>query len=130
MSTTIPDTHLDLLETPGTAIISTLTPDGLIQSTAVWFLYEDGQVKVSMNDSRRKLRNVQENPTATIFFIDAQNPFRTLEVRGKVDIALDADRSFAERVGAKYSADLSTFDEAGQQRYTLTFVPDPINSYG
>ena len=41
-----PEAALDLLQAPGTAILSTKTPSGAIQSTAIWYLFEDGDLKI------------------------------------------------------------------------------------
>ena len=126
---TLPESHKDLYDAPGVATLSTVTPDGLIQSTAVWYLLDDdGQLKVSLSDARRKLRNLQANPAATLFFLDPANPFRTLEVRARVTIEPDPDFSFRAKVGARYGADVAAFDQPGDKRYTVTLHPVRVNA--
>jgi hypothetical protein len=57
MTTDFPDSHRDLLEAKF-ATLATLGKDGGPQLTEVWFLFEDGQVKTSLNDSRLKTKNL------------------------------------------------------------------------
>jgi PPOX class probable F420-dependent enzyme len=124
----LPESHLDLLTAPGVGILSTVTPGGDVQSTAIWYLYDDGELKFSFSDARKKLRNLQENPTATFFLLDPANPFRFLEVRGKVTVEADPDFAFRSKVGAHYSADVSSFDQPGALRFVVTLHPTRINA--
>lgn len=124
---TYPESHRDLLDAPGVLALSTLTPSGAIQTTAVWYLLDDdGTIVVSANSQRAKVQHVQQNPTVNAFVIDPANPFRTLEIRGTAAVIADEDYSMRERVGAKYSADMSAFDEPGTTRWTIRITPDKV----
>ena len=128
MTTSLPETHRDLLDAPGVGILSTIAPSGQIQSTAIWFLVEDGQVKVSISSARKKLRNLQSNPVATFFLLDPANPFRFVEVRGEVTVEPDTDFSFRAKVSAKYGADIAQFDQPGDTRWTVTLQAATVNA--
>jgi PPOX class probable F420-dependent enzyme len=125
---TYPESHADLLAAPGVAVVSTLTPKGAIQSTAVWFLVEDDTLKFSFSDARAKLKNLQKNPTVNVYFLDPANPFRFLEVRGTVSIEPDPDKAFAQKVGAKYGADIRNFDQPGDTRFVVTVNAAKVNA--
>ena len=51
--TTFPDSHKDLLDAQ-VATLATLGGDGAPQLTEVWFLHDDGEVKLSLNSGRLK----------------------------------------------------------------------------
>lgn len=124
---TYPESHRDLLDAPGVVAFSTLTPAGAIQTTAVWYLLDDdGSLVVSANSRRAKVDHVRQNPTVNAFFIDPANPFRTLEIRGTATVTADEDFSMRARIGAKYSADMSKFDEPGDTRWTIRITPSKI----
>jgi PPOX class probable F420-dependent enzyme len=123
-----PDSHLDLLTQPGIAIFSTNTPGGDIQSTALWYLLDDGALKISISGARKKFRNLQQNPNANFFILDPANPFRFIEVRGTATIELDEGFAFRAKVGAHYSTDLSNFDGPDDLRYIVTLQPTRINA--
>lgn len=55
--TDVPESHRDLLDAQF-ATLATVGDDGLPQLTEVWFLYEDGEVKTSLNTARVKTRNL------------------------------------------------------------------------
>ena len=120
--TTFPESHHDLLDAQ-VATLATIGADGLPQLTEIWFLHEDGELKLSLNTSRIKTRNLRQRPQCSLFVLDLANPYRYLEVRGNAEIEPDDDYAFARRVGAKYDADLKVHDNPGESRVTVTIVP-------
>ncbi len=123
---TIPEKFLDLTALP-VATIATIGPDSRPQLSAVWFLYEDGKLRVSLNKTRQKTKNLIANPAATLFILDPGG-YRYLEVRGDVTIEDDDDYAFADRVGVKYNTDLRNMDGTGESRVVVTFRPVRINA--
>ena len=127
---TIPASHADLLETQ-TAILATIGPDGFPQVTALWFLHDaDDQVKLSLNTSRQKVKNLRRHPACTLFILDPATPYRTLEIRAQAELSPDDDYTFATKLGHKYGADLRTMDQPGEQRVVVTLRPVKVNTYG
>jgi PPOX class probable F420-dependent enzyme len=126
--TNFPDSHRDLLDGQ-VATLATIGGNGLPQLTEVWFLHDDdGELKISLNDSRLKTRNLQKRPQCSLLLLDLTNPYRYLEVRGNAKIEPDDDYSFARRFGAKYGgADLSEHDGPGERRVVVTI--EPANVY-
>jgi PPOX class probable F420-dependent enzyme len=126
----IPASHRDLLDAQ-VAVLGTVGPDGRPQLSGVWFLADaDGTIRISLNESRQKLKNVQARPEVSVLVFDPQSQYRYLEVRGPAEVELDADRTFAGQVGAKYSADLAEHDAPGQQRFVVTVRPDHVVTWG
>jgi hypothetical protein len=54
--------------------------------------------------------------------------YRYLEIRGDAEIAADDDYSFADRIGAKYSANLRDHDRPGETRIVVTVKPSRVNA--
>jgi PPOX class probable F420-dependent enzyme len=124
--TNFPDSHRDLLDAQ-VATLATIGDNGFPQLTEVWFLHDDGELKISLNDSRLKTRNLTKRPQCSLLLLDLQNPYRYLEVRGNAKIEPDDDYSFARRFGAKYGgADLSEHDKPGDKRLVVTIEPANI----
>jgi PPOX class probable F420-dependent enzyme len=124
----VPDSHRDLLESP-VATLATVGADGRPQVSAVWFLADDDKVRLSLNTSRQKVKNLTGNPAATLFILDTANPARYLELRGDASIAPDPDYAFADQVGAKYGGvDLRNMDQPGESRVIVTIEPVRINA--
>ena len=126
--TTFPETHRDLLKSD-VAILATIGPDGYPQVTAIWFLLdEDDTVKLSLNTTRQKVKNLQAHPECTLFILDRANPSRTLEIRARAELSADADYSFADKVGRKYGADLRMMDRPGEHRVVVTLRAIKVNA--
>ncbi len=127
----IPETHLDLAMTSPVGMLTTNGPDGWPQTTALWFLYDEGRIRISLNSARQKTKNLMRDPKVTFFLIDLANPFRTLEIRGDASVAPDDDYQFAERLGVKYEGvDLRKMDRPGEKRVVVTIEPVRINTFG
>lgn len=125
----IPDSHKDLLGAQ-VGVLGTIGASGRPQLSATWFLAEDGAVKISLNTARQKVKNLRANPKASFMIIDPANPFKYVELRGEAEIAPDGDYAFADKVGAKYGADLRTMDKPGEVRVVVTIKPARVVTWG
>jgi PPOX class probable F420-dependent enzyme len=124
--TSIPESHRDLLDGQF-ATLATLGRDGGPQLTEVWFLHEDGELKLSLNTSRVKTKNLRRRPQCSLFLLDLKNPYRYVDVRGRARIEPDDDYAFADKLGAKYGgADLREHDGPGDSRVIVTIEPTNI----
>ena len=127
---TIPESHVDLIEKSQIVVLGTNGRGGFPQITALWFLVEDDAIKVSLNTARQKTKNLVRDPNVTLFFMDPANPYRTLEIRAVATVAPDPDYAFADKVGAKYGANLREMDAPGQSRVVVSFEPVQVNTFG
>ena len=130
--TSIPASHRDLLE-GDVASLATIDDNGFPQVTEVWFLHEHGELKLSLNTSRWKTKNLIARPQCSLFLLDVANPYRYLELRGRARVEPDDDYAFAGRLGAKYGADLKAHDRPGESRLVVTIEPvriHPVNMRG
>jgi PPOX class probable F420-dependent enzyme len=125
---TIPDSHKDLLSTD-VALLATAGLDGFPQVTAVWFLHDgDGLIKLSLNTSRQKVKNLRAHPECAFFILDRIHPTRTLEIRAHAEISPDQDYVFADTLGKKYKADLRKMDRPGETRVQVVLRPVKVNA--
>ena len=124
----VPDSHRDLLNAL-TAVLATNGANGLPQVTAVGFLHdpEDDLIKISLNDTRQKTKNLRRDPNTTFFVLDLDRPYRTLEIRAKAELTADTDLAFATKAGAKYNADFTRQDRPGETRSIVVLHPMKIN---
>jgi PPOX class probable F420-dependent enzyme len=120
-----PADYRDLLDAQF-ATPATVEPDGTPQLSEIWFLHDDGEIRISLNTTRRKTRNLQARPQCSLMILDIANPFRYLEVRGRARIEPDDDNAFADRLHGKYDADVSAYDQPGDGRVVVTIEPSRI----
>jgi PPOX class probable F420-dependent enzyme len=109
--TTIPEKYLDLLtRKKAFAAIATTMPDGSPQVTPVWFDFKDGRLRVNTARGRVKARNLKQGAAVALAIVDPDNPYRYIQVRGKVArVTEDGAVSHIDSLARKY---------LGQDRYT------------
>lgn len=128
-SAEIPDSHSDLLDTLSFAHLSSLGPKGEPQSHPVWFDSAGGQLLISTGTDRQKYRNIQRDPRVSVSILDPDNPYRYLEVRGRVvKIEPDPEKVFLDRLAHKYlNQDTYPYEERrSADRVILHIQPDHV----
>ncbi len=81
----IPEKYLDLVQQKKAfANLATLMPDGSPQVTPVWFDYKDGVIRVNTAKGRVKARNMKQGAPVALAVMDPDNPYRYVQVRGRV----------------------------------------------
>ena len=75
----IPASHLDLVECPPVAALTTLMPDGSPQTSVVWCDFDGTFVCVNTMKGFRKERNMRRDPRVTLLCYDPRQPLRYLE---------------------------------------------------
>jgi PPOX class probable F420-dependent enzyme len=123
--TDFPTTHSDLLDAQ-VATLATIDDDGLPQLSEVWFIHDDGELRLSLNGDRFKTANLKARAACSLLILDLENPYRYLEVRGTARVEED-DGTLARKVGAKYDADLTAYDQPGDVRYAVTIEPGKVH---
>ena len=124
-----PDSHRDLLEARFGALV-TFAPSGYPQVTAVAFLFDDdGKVKLSLNETRKKVRNLRRDARCSFFILDLANPMRYLEIRADAQIEPDVDKAFCAKAGRKYDTDFTQHDQPGEERVVVTLEPAHVTAW-
>ena len=100
----IPETHLDLVECPRVAALTTVMPDGSPQTSVVWCDFDGELVRVNTMRGFQKERNMRRNPRVTLLCYDPRDDGRYLEVRGTVEeMTEDGAMAHLDALTAKYA---------------------------
>jgi PPOX class probable F420-dependent enzyme len=137
MSTQILDSHKDLLTGPVPVTLATVMPDGQPQLTVVWCTYDGTHILVSTARGRMKEKNMRARPMATLMAVDTANPFRYLEVRGRVEITQDGAMDLINQLAMlymgqpKYYGGVAPADlEAQEERVICKILPQRVHAFG
>lgn len=129
----IPDSYLDLFDgKKAFASLATVMPDGSPQVTPVWFDYADGKVRVNTARGRIKDRNMSENARVALAIVDPANPYRYVQVRGRVaSITEDGADAHIDALAKKYlGQEKYPFRQPGEVRVIYTIEPLSVQSMG
>src|SRR5690348_7228161 len=82
----IPASHRDLLadEKKAFVYLATIMKDGSPQVTPVWFNTDGEHILLNSAEGRLKDRNMRARPTVALCIADPDNPYRYLQIRGRV----------------------------------------------
>ena len=131
MTAEIPATYQDLLTGPVYVQLATHMKNGSIQVHPVWCGYDGVHVLVNSAKGRVKDRNMRANPNVTVLAIDPENPFRWLEVRGKVvDITGEGADEHIDRLSELYIQQSPyPWREPGEVRILYRIKPERVTAF-
>ena len=132
MAAKIPESHMDLFHKKAFGSFTTLMPDGGPQTTPVWVDLVDGKVLVNSAAGRQKDKNVRRDPRVAVTLIDPDNPYRYLEVRGRVsEITHEGADQHIDKMAKKYlDKDKYPFAQAGEKRVIYKIDPEKVSPHG
>jgi PPOX class probable F420-dependent enzyme len=108
--------HLDaVLRKPNPAVIGTVRPDGTPNTVATWYLWEDGRALVNMDEGRRRLAYLREDPRVSLTVLDGDEWYRHITLHGRVT-ALEADEGMRniDRIATHYTGSAYANRERGR----------------
>lgn len=128
----IPEEFLDLFNKKAFGSLGTIMPDGSPQVTPVWVDREGETVLVNTAKGRQKDKNIQRDPRVALTLIDPDNPYRYLEIRGRVVEATEnGAKDHIDKMAKKYlGVDKYPYAQPGEQRLLLRIRPERVSSMG
>ena len=131
-TTIIPDKYQDLLTAKALAHVATIGPNGEPQVNPVWFGTQEGKILFSQTTTRQKFKNVQREPRVALSIVDPANPYRYLEIRGRVvEVRPDPDKAFIDEMANKYlGVEKYPWNQPGDERVVIVVEPDHTTQMG
>jgi len=133
MATKVPEKYLDLFKgKKAFANLATLMPDGRPQVTPVWFDYDGHDLIFNSARGRQKDLNVRRDPRVSLSIVDPENPYRYIEVRGRVtDITQEGADDSINKLAKKYlGVDKYPYAQPGEVRVIYKVRPEHVHGNG
>ena len=129
---TIPEKYRDLFNKRAFASLATRMPNGDVQVTPVWVDVDDGNLLFNSARGRLKDKNVRRDPRVTLTLMDPDNPYRYLEVRGRVvDVTEQGADQHINKLAKKYlGVDKYPYSQPGEVRVLYRVKPEHVHAYG
>ena len=128
----IPENYRDLFQKRAFGSLATLMPDGRPQVTPVWIDLEGDRLVVNSAKGRAKDKNMRRDPRVSVAVIDPDNPYRYLEVRGRVvEVTEKGADQHIDKMAKKYlDKDKYPFRKPGEVRVRYVIEPERFSSMG
>lgn len=132
MAGIIPEKYLDLFQKQAFGNLGTLMPDGRPQVTPVWIDYDGKHILFNSALGRVKDKNIRRDPRVSMAIQDPENPYRYLEVRGRVvEITQKGADDHINKLAKKYlGKDTYPYRKAGEVRVLYKIAPEKVSSMG
>ncbi len=132
MAQGVPDNFLDLFNKKAFANLATLMPDGAPQVTPVWCDFDGENILINTAVGRVKDRNLQREPRVSMAILDPENPYRYLEVRGRVvERTQQGADAHINKMAKKYlGVDEYPYRRPGEVRVLYKIKPEHASSLG
>ena len=129
----VPESHRDLLrdDVKAFAYLATIMASGAPQVTPVWFNTDGMHILVNTAIGRIKDRNMRARPRVTLCIVDLNNPYRYLQIRGKViEKTTSGADAHIDALSYKYTGNPKYQNRnPGEKRITYKILPEKVDAH-
>jgi PPOX class probable F420-dependent enzyme len=128
-----PEKYRDLLDDKNKvfAYLATMMDDGTPQVTPVWFNTDDQYILVNTVVGRVKDTNMKARPQVALCIADPNDPYRYIQVRGKVvEYSTEGANEHIDSLAWKYRG-IKKYDKyrPGMQRIIYKILPESFDEH-
>ncbi|MFJ4693208.1 PPOX class F420-dependent oxidoreductase [Streptomyces sp. NPDC088766] len=100
----LPPEAVELLSRPNPCVMATLRSDGTPVSTPTWYVWDDGRVLISLDESRVRLKHLHRDPRVTLTVLDGENWYTHVTLIGRVaEFHDDEGLADIDRISSHYT---------------------------
>ncbi len=127
----IPAEFRDLLEKRGFAHLATQRGDGSAHVSPVWVDWDGTHVRFDSARGRAKVKQIARDPRVTLEISDPDDPYRYLEVRGRVvETTEQGADAHIDALAKKYlGKDRYPFRQPGEMRVLFKVRPEHVRGH-
>ncbi len=126
------DKYRDLFDKKAFAHVATIGAGGKPQVTPVWVDYDGTHIRFNTARGRVKDRNLKKNPQVALSIQDPDNPYRYVQVRGRVtEMTENGADAHIDALAKKYiGQDRYPNRQPGEVRVTVKVAPEHVQGMG
>lgn len=126
------DRYRDIFDKKAFAHLATVSGDGVPQVTPVWCDFDGTHVRINTARGRVKDRNLRRDPRVALSVQDPDNPYRYVQVRGRVaEITQQGADAHIDALARKYlGQDRYPYRQPGEVRLTVKILPERVQGMG
>jgi PPOX class probable F420-dependent enzyme len=117
------DAQLALLRGQNFAVVATIKPDGMPQTSVVWVDTDGEHVIFNTRNDRAKGKHLRRDPRVSVTVFDAERAYRYFEVEGVAELEVEGANEHIHELSRKYDGiDFHT----PENRVIVKLVPERI----
>lgn len=118
-----------LLKRPNPAVITALRQDGQPVSVATWYLWEDGRILVNMDEGRKRLDYLRQDPRVSVTVLAEGDWYSHVSIQGRV-VSLEEDPGLVDidRISTHYTG--HPYPNRDRSRYSAWIEIDSWHGWG
>ena len=130
--TAIPESFKDLLQKKAFANLATVNADGTPQVTPVWVDSDGTHIRFNTAKGRLKDKNLRRSPVLALTIMDPDNPYRYLQVKGRIaEVTESGADAHIDALAKKYiGQDKYPWRRPGEVRVTYKILPERVQTMG
>lgn len=124
--------YRDIFDKKAFAHLATVGADGRPQVTPVWVDFDGTHVRFNTARGRVKERNLRRHPQVALAVQDPDNPYRYVQVRGRVvEITEDGADAHIDALARKYiGQERYPWRRPGEARLLVKIRPEQVQGMG
>ena len=124
--------YRDIFDKKAFCYVATVGKDGMPQVTPVWCEFDGTHVIFNTARGRVKDSNLSRNPKITLAASDPDNPYRYVQIKGRVaEITEQGADPHIDKMAKKYmGADRYPGRKPGEQRMIVKVLPERVQGMG
>jgi len=128
----IPQAYRDLFDKKSFAHVATVGADGAPQVTPVWFDWDGTHLRFNSAKGRVKDKNVRRTPKVALAILDPENPYRYLQIKGRVaEMTETGADAHIDSLAKKYmGVDKYPYRKPGEVRVIYKVLPERVQTNG
>lgn len=132
MGSALNERQEQLLRDKNFAHIATVGEDGAPQVTPVWIDWDGKHVIFNTEKSRAKTKHLERDPRISLSIQDAQNPYRYIEIQGRVvELTEQGAAEHIDKMAMKYMGkEKYPFHKPGDVRVIVKIEPQKVMGMG
>jgi PPOX class probable F420-dependent enzyme len=124
--------YRDIFDKKTFCYVATTGADGKPQLTPVWCEFDGAHIVFNTARGRVKDKNLGKNPTVAIAAADPDNPYRYVQVRGRVvEMTEKGADAHIDKMAKKYiGQDRYPWKQPGEVRLIVKIAPERVHGMG
>jgi PPOX class probable F420-dependent enzyme len=118
-----------ILDAKSFATVATLNPDGGPQTSVVWVKRDGDTVLFTTTAGRQKGRNLARDPRVSLTIIDAEDPYRYVEIRGTVELVPDPGNTLGTELSRLYTGEDPPAEPDSVKRFIVRVIPEKVTGF-